>query len=396
MIIFCVIRLREARQLYRWLRHPLTHPQRMSKYWLEVARPTHQSLGESRARQLELLETMRTIRDSAEKLPDACIIVDRSGVIENVNRISAELLGVLRDDVGKHFSDIVRHVQLNQAIADRETDVLLELESPRDSERQLEIRLVPLDDDRQLLVARDITRLNRLLSMRQDFIANVSHELRTPLTILSGYVEELTDGHEMSWDIAQMLLQKLQTPTARMKSLIEDLLTLTQLEAAPLPSMDEVTITNGATLARTAIDDAQHLACESHVLTFHGDEELTSECVPSEMQSVFTNLVVNAVRYSPKGGNIVVRWYALDDLARFEVQDQGIGIAQEHLSRITERFYRVFTKIEGVTPGTGLGLAIVKHVLLRHKSKLQVKSKLGEGSLFYFDLPRSMGLAEGV
>jgi len=232
------------------------------------------------------------------------------------------------------------------------------------------------------VIARDVTELNRLLSMRQDFVANVSHVLRTPLTVILGYLESMAD-EPLDAQLAAKLARRLEPPAQRMKSLVEDLLTLTRLESSPQPSADMIEAVDGGELLRTLRLEAEQLSKGAHELVFDLEENLVVEVVPREVQSAFSNLIGNAIRYSPDGGRITVRWFRSSDGAHFEVEDHGVGIAPEHLSRITERFYRIDLASARVRGGTGLGLAIVKHILRRHNTYLQVQSELGKGSLFF-------------
>ena len=241
-----------------------------------------------------------------------------------------------------------------------------------------------IDDDRRLIVVRDITELNRALTMRQDFVANVSHELRTPLTVIVGYLEQSTDA---DYDTLKTILPKLVSPVRRMQALVDDLLTLTRLESGGLPTESDIEYVDVSQMLHIIAAEARGLSGGRHALTLESDKGLRIRGVPGELYSAFANLVTNAVRYSPEGGNIEVRWFDGQNGPRFEVRDQGMGIAPEHLTRLTERFYRIDLAQSRVRGGTGLGLAIVKHVLRRHGSVLRVESELGEGSLFFCEFP---------
>ena len=265
-------------------------------------------------------------------------------------------------------------------------DGIVELASPIDESRRLELRYLPVDDERSIILVRDVTMLDRLLSMRQDFIANVSHELRTPLTVIIGYLEALQDD-DIDQETLRQLLGRLQAPADRMKALVEDLLTLTRLESSPMPGKGDMEAVNAATMLQSVLNEARQLATDKHDIVLEADEEVIARAVPGELHSAFFNLIANAVRYSPDGGPVWVRWQQGEAGPRFEVEDHGLGIPPEHISRLTERFFRVDLAKSRVRGGTGLGLAIVKHILRRHGTRLQVQSELGEGSLFYFDLP---------
>ena len=239
----------------------------------------------------------------------------------------------------------------------------------------LEARLFQVDESTKVMIVRDITTLNRLLTMRQSFVANVSHELRTPLTVVKGYLETLVDEGTPT-ELRLSLIGKLKAPVRRMESLVNDLLLLTQLESTPVPpEMDNVDM---VTLIDNACAEVQGLIGENDSLTTNYQTDRIIKGVPSELNSVCTNLISSA--------SIEVLWKeGPRGKARLEVRDQGLGIAKEHLDRLTERFYRVDMQNSRSRGGTGLGLAIVKHVLRRHNSELQVQSEPNRGSVFFCD-----------
>ena len=277
----------------------------------------------------------------------------------------------------------MRQPQFVRFLRDGEEDEQIEIRSPFEAERTLEARRFEVDGGRIIVLVRDITELNRLLTMRQDFVANVSHELRTPLTVIGGYLETMADDGESDSD-RLALTQRLQSPVRRMQSLVDDLLLLSRLESTPAPT-DLVAVPMRGLIER-ALREVEGLADERFNLTHDIRSSACITGVESELYSVCVNLLTNALRYSPDGGNIVI---SLTDLPGREsptvllrVTDTGIGIAPEHLSRLTERFYRVDLAGSRTRGGTGLGLAIVKHVLRRHESSLQITSTLGDGSSF--------------
>ena len=185
----------------------------------------------------------------------------------------------------------------------------------------------------------------------------------------------------------QALLGKLRSPADRMKALVEDLLTLTRLESSPMPGEDVVELVNVPAMLESVVNEARQLASRDHEIILHAEDGLVARGVPAELPSAFMNLVTNAIQYSPDGGMVAVRWHLDDRSARFEVEDHGRGIPREHISRLTERFFRVDVANSRVRRGTGLGLALVKHILRRHGTQLRVESELGKGSRFFFELP---------
>ena len=386
--IAVLIQHRHEARFRQWLNRPLSKPSGTFPNWQNEASQLSDTLQRSRQAEKQYIDRLRTIRNSANKLPDACVVIAPDGRIEELNLASSQLLGLDDSDINQYFGALIRNHELNQAIEHARFDEAIEFNSPINERLSLEVRLIPLDDDRLLLIVRDVTQLNKLLSMRQDFIANVSHELRTPLTILLGYIEALTDGN-LDETTLKDVAKRLSSQSNRMKLLVEDLLTLTQLESRLHPAPEDIASASVKNLVANVVTEAEQLSAGNHRFTQECDEDLIVDCVEDELQSAILNLLTNAIRYSPNGGEIVVRWNRQVDNAhaRFEVKDRGLGIAAEHLPRITERFYRVPSQPSEIQRGTGLGLAIVKHVLLRHGCTLQVESTFGHGSRFFFDFP---------
>ncbi len=370
----------DFRELVRWSAAPLTRPTARSVFWGTPLDRLYRTIRASRERSRSLANRLRFLETTADGLPDAWVVVRGIGEIEQTNAAAELLLGLGPQDQGQNLLGLLRDPALVALMNGEAEEKLIEIASPINDRLRLEVRRIPLRD-RTLVIARDVTELNRLLSMRQDFIANVSHELRTPLTVILGYLESIADEPPSPKLVAE-LARRLSPPAQRMKSLVDDLLTLTRLESAPLPNADTIEPVDGGKLLLTLRLEAEQLSNGAHELIFDVEPNLVIECVPNELQSAFSNLIANAIRYSPQGGRITARWFRSGDGARFEVEDHGIGIAPEHLSRITERFYRIDLPGSRVRGGTGLGLAIVKHILRRHNTRLQVESELGKGSLF--------------
>lgn len=375
------------RRFSLWSRHPLAPPQLRDSPWQRPANRLHRVIHAGRERSRGLLGALRRLRTTTDAIPDGWVIVRFDGQIETYNHAAQELLGLPADDDGQNLAELVRNPRIAALLKGEIESEIAEIASPADEARRIELRRIHMEQGRVLLIARDVTELNRLLTMRQDFIANVSHELRTPLTVIVGYLEELADD-EIDYDTLRRMLPKLTPQARRMQALVDDLLTLTRLESAPLPDFDTIEVIKVAEMLETIVSEARRLARSDGHLTLEAEAALTMRGVSSELYSAFNNLVTNAVRYSPDGGPIRVRWFASAQGPRFEVEDSGLGIAPEHLSRLTERFYRIDLAGARVRGGTGLGLAIVKHVLRRHQSVLRVQSNLGKGSLFYCEFPR--------
>jgi two-component system phosphate regulon sensor histidine kinase PhoR len=386
LVVWIFPHARELARLHQWSRHPIRRPDTTMELWQEPAVRVFRTLRQSRVRMRRLLTRLRYVRAATEALPDGAVLIRRNGEIEIFNAAAQTLLGLASRDVGQNFVSLVRNPEIAALVNGQAAEGLVEIASTH-SDLQLEVRRIDIDEARMLILARDVSQLNRLLSMRQDFVANVSHELRTPLTVILGYLESLEDE---SLDEAQLraVVTRLKSPATRMKVLVDDLLLLTRLESSPKPSQTDLDMVAVAPMLESIVAEARQLSGGRHVISVDADPALRLRGSEFELHSAFSNLVGNAVRYSPDGGDIHVRWFATDAGPRFEVEDHGMGIPAQHLSRITERFYRVDLSSSRARGGTGLGLAIVKHVLKRHDATLGVCSELNKGSLFYCVFPQ--------
>ena len=370
----------------RWSRAPLSRPRQWSSCWRSIAERLTLSLTGARGRARRLVEELRWLQRTLDTIPDGWIVLQRSGVIELANKTASSLLGFSPRDRRRNLTSLARDPSIRALLEDEVEGGILEMAAPTDESRRLELRHLRVDADRSIVLIRDVTILDRLLTMRQDFIANVSHELRTPLTVVIGYLETLED-EDIDRDTLRALLEKLNAPAQRMKALVDDLLTLTRLESSPSPKLDDVELVNVPAILTSVVNEARQLASDNHRILLDAQPGVVVRGVPAELHSAFMNLVTNAIQYSPDGGDVSVRWHRDMTGARFEVEDHGRGIPRELISRLTERFFRVDVANSRAHGGTGLGLAIVKHILRRHGTELGVESELGKGSLFYFDLP---------
>lgn len=378
--------LADRRVLARWARRPLAPPQLGYSPWQPMATRLFASLRLSRRRTSRLVAELRWLHGTLNSIPDGWIVLRRDGAIEAINQGAGQLLGLAGRDRRRNLTELLRDPSIASLVHGEVEDGIAEVPSPVDDSRRLELRHLVVDDNRSIVLIRDVTMLDRLLTMRQDFIANVSHELRTPLTVIVGYLEALED-EDIDQPTMRGLLGRLQAPADRMKALVEDLLTLTRLESSPMPGPGDMETVHAAAMLQSVINEARQLATPEHEIVLDADPSVTATAVPAELHSTFLNLIANAIRYSPDGGVINVRWRQGESGPRLEVEDHGLGIPPEHISRLTERFFRVDLPKSRVRGGTGLGLAIVKHILRRHGTRLQVASELGKGSLFSFDLP---------
>ncbi|EHK0034742.1 phosphate regulon sensor histidine kinase PhoR [Vibrio parahaemolyticus] len=340
-----------------------------------------------RRKRKELTNLIRRFRNGAESLPDAVVVFRAEGNIVWCNRLAQHLLGFhWPEDSGQPISNLIRTPDFIKYLNKKDFSEPLEMRSPLNVERMLELRIVPYTEGEHLMVVRDVSQLKQLEGMRRNFFANVSHELRTPMTVLQGYLE-MTEDPDMivgpMWTKAHGVMTEQLN---RMNSLVNQLLTLSKIEAAPMHELEDVV--NVPAMLEVLEKEAISLSGDDqHKLTFDVDTSLRVLGDDDQLRSAISNLVYNAVKYTPPGANIHVRWYQTAQGACLEVEDSGDGIEPQHLHRLTERFYRVDKARSRDTGGSGLGLAIVKHALSHHDSHLEIQSEVGVGSKFSFVLP---------
>lgn len=380
-------------RLERWFTHGKKfHPPEAPGIWGEVFYHLYRLQQRNRKRKRKLGVMLKRFQNSTAAMPDAAVVLGKNYEIEWLNKAAQHLLGLQSpQDKGKPITNLIRSPVFCDYLVNSDEQTTIKLASPHDPNLILVIKVVPYARNHQhLLLARDITPIQRLEQIRSDFIANVSHELRTPLTVVNGFIETMRDAEDdctLQWERPLLLMAQ---QTARMRNIVDDLLLLSRLESEQVTNMVEPIIV--ANMLNTICEEAHVLSGEqNHHLTLEADKNLIIEGHPEELRSAFSNIVFNAVRYTPAGGKISVRWYKDIDGKHFEVRDTGEGIAPEHLPRLTERFYRVDVGRSRSQGGTGLGLAIVKHVLNRHQGHLRIESTLGKGSTFWCDFSHSKG-----
>jgi two-component system phosphate regulon sensor histidine kinase PhoR len=329
------------------------------------------------------LERMRRVTSA---MPDGIVILDESNRIEWCNPVAEQHLGInLSLDAGQQITYLVRQISFVEYLAARKYSNPLILKQMRQQSLIVSLQLVPYGYKQKLLISRDITRFEKVETMRRDFIANVSHELRTPLTVIGGFLETLSADGNVNADFNKRALALMSEQTTRMQRLVEDLLILSRLENEQ-NKVNEKTV-DVVSLLHGIQQDAESLSAGRHHIKLNiatQDQLLGSE---EELRSAFANLISNAIRYTPDEGEININWETQDGRGLFFVQDSGIGIEPEHIPRLTERFYRVDSSRSRETGGTGLGLAIVKHVLNRHQARLEIISRAGKGSRFNIWFP---------
>ena len=391
--------------LYRlayWLHNKKYQPPDAPGIWGEVFYQFYRLQQRNRKRKRKLATMLKRFQQSTAAMPDGSVVLSQDFRIAWFNKAAEQLLGLQpQQDIGQPVTNLIRHPLFTEYLTrsgsesckdvalSESKDVVVQrlspvkIPAPLNPHLLLQIHIIPYGDQQRLLIARDITQLNRLEQIRKDFVANVSHELRNPLTVVAGFLETLIDTAAED-DFAQKWrrpLLHMAQQTARMQNIVNDLLLLSKLESEmPSPPPKPVDVPQ---LLKNIIEEAKLLNGEqAHDFSIEIDPAVMLEGQSEELRSAFSNLIFNAVRYTPAGGKIIIGWYADTNGAHFVVTDTGEGIAEDHLPRLTERFYRVDVGRSRSHGGTGLGLAIVKHVLNRHQGQLRIQSQLGAGSTF--------------
>lgn len=377
--------LRKASKLHQWLHTRKAQPDSEEGVFYYLHRDMREIFDSNHQEKRVLQQTLKKFRDASSVLPDAVVVFDEHGNISWANKLSGHLLGIYTQrDVGQRITNILRSPKFVEALDAHDIEPLnIDIPAPLQMEQMLNLKIVDLSQNTRMLVARDITRLTNINKGQKDFVSNVSHELKTPLTVMRGYLEMLRESPELP-DKLMRPFDDMMAQTQRMQSIIEDLLYLAKLEGQPIDIIAEShTPISIDDLIDTVMDTAKPLAKQNNqTLHIDIDTDLSVIGNTSELQIAFNNLVINALRYTPEGGKIKVKWFERDQHAVFSVQDNGIGIAPNQIDRITERFYRVDQGRSRAKGGTGLGLAIVKNILDRHQAKLTIESNLGSGSRF--------------
>ncbi len=388
-------------RLLRWLRQSeLDAVPNLAGIWGEAGVRMRRWIRQSVQQVQQGDQRLNDILSALQASPNGVVLLDAQGRIEWCNQIAAKQFGFDAErDVLQSIGNLVRNPQFSAYFVaqDFTHDLVMQgRESTPSRPVKLSVQLYGYGEGRKLLLARDVTALEQAEAMRRDFVANVSHEIRTPLTVLAGFVETL-QNLPLEEAERNRYLELMAQQAERMQHLVEDLLTLSRLEGSPLPGNNDWVsvaqlLTRCENEARGLSNALTRKQSKPHVLNFP-DEQVLRQAgelagASAELHSAFSNLLANAMRYTPAGGQIDVRWQLLPDgSARFAVKDSGPGIDERHVSRLTERFYRVDRSRSRDTGGTGLGLAIVKHVLQRHGAKLSIESELGKGSEFAVTFP---------
>jgi two-component system, OmpR family, phosphate regulon sensor histidine kinase PhoR len=379
---FLIYQVIQINRFERWLSKMShrTYPEAKG-IWEEIYYHVYRIKKNDKKRKKKLSKMIDQFRLSTEALPDAAVVLGQYDEIEWTNKAARAAFGLQQTDKGQRIPNLVRFPEFIRYINSSDYSEPVIVPSPVNQHITLSVRIVPYGAGLRLLLAQDVTQLKIMERMRKDFVANVSHELRTPLTVLKGYLETLQDIDDGYSPVLTSSLQQMYGQTERMQHLVDDLLLLTRLESQQKKSL--------------CVDIPELLMqiCQEGDMLSDGRVELTLDSTANimgdeqELRSAFTNLLSNALKYSPEDTVVKVHWYVDETAIILSVADQGEGIAKADIGRVTERFYRVEVKRVKKVSGTGLGLAIVKHVLMRHDAQLTITSELGKGSCFSCHFP---------
>jgi two-component system phosphate regulon sensor histidine kinase PhoR len=395
LLVYVALHLRQLAALDYWL-DDLN--ERMAPdgagLWGEIFALLNKMIRRHRKERAQKVAALQHMEQAISALPEGVSILDEAYHIEWCNLLAEQHFGLdCSRDIGQQITYLARQPELMQYLALREFAEPLILRGASQAGLILSIKLIVYGSNKLLLISRDVTQLERIEVMRRDFVANVSHELRTPLTVVGGFIETLGDMPNLENDMARKAIQLMGEQTQRMGRLVADLLTLSKLEdTLNAPQKDAVDV---PALLRMLCQEGESLSAKRHVLRLELMSEHAVLGSAEELRSAFGNLISNAICYTPQGGTILVSWHEQGDQLVFSVQDSGIGIAPQHIPRLTERFYRVDHSRSRETGGTGLGLAIVKHIAGRHHARLEIISEEGAGSTFkiVFSADRRLPLA---
>ena len=385
MVLLVAYWLYQFRLIQLWLNDPVQRPPDVYGIWGDLLSQIYQHHREQREVQEQLQSTVDYLRDSFSSMRDGVVMVDEQGIIKWFNTAAQELLELrYPDDTGQNLTNLVREPEFKAYFLSNDYAVPLQYYTTGDVPSNLRVEITNFDRDERLLFIRDITTAVRMEQIRRDFIGNVSHELRTPLTVISGYLDSfLADEQTFSPPYNKALRQMVQQAD-RMENLLKDLLLLSRIESKERETKHEKV--NVCALLQELHDELAAVKTPCRLeLQLETDSQVLGDY--RELHSAVSNLVANAMKYSPPDSTVTISWRKDDTGYQLAVIDQGVGIDASHIPRLTERFYRVDDSRSSASGGTGLGLAIVKHVAAAHDARLLIESNVGEGSTFTLEFP---------
>lgn len=345
---------------------------------------------QQRRRNKRLVNLISRFKESTKAMPDGIIILQQNGEIEWWNSAAVKLINLnYPDDLGQRITNLLRHPSFIRYYNLSEKLTNIKISSPIDDQKTITIRIIPYGNKQQLVMVRDVTLMQRVEDMQRDFIANISHELRTPITVMSGFLEEFEQTEPEDKEQWQHYIHLMQDQSSRMSNLVEDLMTLSRLEHENNEPRRDIVLM--PFIIHSLKEEAELFSAKrQHQFMFEVDNNLYLNGDVKAIDSAFSNIIFNAINYSPDGSVINVKWFKDESGAYFSVKDQGIGIPTQHIPRLTERFYRVDVARSRDSGGSGLGLAIVNNVLVRHNATLKIESVVGQGSLFICKFPTEL------
>ena len=391
LAIYCAHNLFQLRRMYQWLaQDPSSNksaPPESIGLWGDIFDGIYRLQKQERKASAYLESIINKAQESSAALEMAVIVIDKQNNLDWWNRASEGMLGLkYPQDRNLAVTNLIRNPRFAEYFSTENYDDPLKINAPGDNSKVLEFQIALFGEHERLMIVRDVTQFHRLESMRKDFVGNVSHELGTPITVIKGYLEAIMDNIDSLDERWRKPIRQMHQQSNRMESIVRDLLLLSSLETRTL-SKQQDKIALAALLAEVKNDTQSIFDARSHEFIIDCSDEIVLRGARSELYSAISNLAVNAAKYTPENGVVVIKTHQSDDTINIEVIDNGIGIEAEHIPRLTERFYRVDSSRSSETGGTGLGLAIVKHILARHDGELKITSEVGQGSTFSCKLP---------
>jgi len=391
LVIYCAYNLFQLRRMYRWLaQDPSSNksaPPESIGLWGDIFDGIYRLQKQERKASVYLESIINKAQESSAALEMAVIVIDKQNNLDWWNRASEGMLGLkYPQDRNLAVTNLIRNPRFAEYSSTENYDDPLKINAPGDNSKVLEFQIALFGEHERLMIVRDVTQFHRLESMRKDFVGNVSHELGTPITVIKGYLEAIMDNIDSLDERWRKPMRQMHQQSNRMESIVRDLLLLSSLETRTL-SKQQDKIPLAALLAEIKNDTQSIFDARSHEFIIDCSDEIVLRGARSELYSAISNLAVNAAKYTPENGVVVIKTHQSEDTINIEIIDNGIGIEAEHIPRLTERFYRVDSSRSSETGGTGLGLAIVKHILARHDGELKITSEVGQGSTFSCKLP---------
>ncbi|BCG65295.1 MAG: two-component system, OmpR family, phosphate regulon sensor histidine kinase PhoR [Methyloprofundus sp.] len=386
-IVFIIRQTYLLYQLEQWLQTGAKKkPPNHGGIWQQIYQHIARIKKLTKKRKNSLRPIIEQFRKSTAALPDAVVVLEKHDEVSWFNGAARTMLGLKKGDKGQRIHHLINDPAFIEFLNHKNQGEILTIPSPANDQETLQIKIVNYGENSysHLLVAHDVTYLKNIERMRKDFVDNISHELRTPLTVLKGYLETLDDLDDQKSALLTHSLQQMSDQTLRMQYLVDDLLLLADLETKKIenqcveiaPLLKQICLESGA------------LEQLNNRIELFIDSDINIVGNPKELRSAFSNLIVNALKYSPPDSIVTVQWHQSEHAVILDIIDQGEGIPALEIPKITERFYRVDVKRPQEQRGTGLGLAIVKHTLTRHNAQLNITSEWGKGSYFSCVFPK--------